>query len=92
MTELPTLETLSAIIGVSQRTIRRCLFNEAITYRELLNRIRFDAACAMLDDEKMLVTDIAFELGYSGPNNFVRAFQRIAGMTPSKYRERRGDK
>ena len=34
----------------------------------------------------MAVKDVSAELGYSNPSNFVRAFVRIAGVTPAEYR------
>lgn len=84
---LPSLEEAGEITGASQRTVKRRLFEEGITYRELLDRIRFRAARKMLGNTNLSVRDIALELGYSGPNNFIRAFKRIAGVTPSEYRQ-----
>lgn len=85
--DLPTLEQAARITDTSPRTIKRRLFEEGITYRALLNRVRFGAACELLSDARFSVKDVALELGYSGSNNFYRAFKRIAGMTPSEYRQ-----
>jgi len=86
---LPTVERLEQITGVSRRTIHRRLRECGITYQRLLDRIRFDAACEMLFVPDICVRDIACELGYSGTNNFVRAFRRMTGVTPGEYRRRR---
>ncbi len=83
---LPTLERVVQITGLSRRTIHRRLGESGITYQQLLDRIRFDAACEMLPIRQMSVKEIAQELGYSGTNNFVRAFRRMTGMTPEAYR------
>jgi len=40
----------------------------------------------MLTDHDLTVGEIAHALDYSGSNNFVRAFQRISGITPGQYR------
>ncbi|WP_428357666.1 helix-turn-helix domain-containing protein [Methyloprofundus sp.] len=32
------------------------------------------------------IIEIAFQLGYTNPANFTRAFNRWAGMSPSKFR------
>ena len=83
---LPTLEEAAEMTGMSQRTIRRRLYLEGTTYRKLMDRIRFDSAQEMLVDGGLSVRHIAFELGYSGANNFIRAFRRISGMTPTEFR------
>ncbi|GAG47040.1 unnamed protein product [marine sediment metagenome] len=80
---------MAAIIDVSARTIQRCLLDEGLTYRRLLDRVRFDAACEMLATRQMTIREIALELGYSGTNNFVRGFRRMTGMPPSEFRRRR---
>jgi AraC-like DNA-binding protein len=85
---LPTLEEAADIAGTSGRTLKRRLFGEGVAYREILDRVRFEFAQKRLEDADLPVGDIARELGYSGPNNFVRAFKRVAGMTPTEYRRR----
>jgi AraC-like DNA-binding protein len=32
------------------------------------------------------VTDVAFEVGFGDVSNFVRTFQRAAGVTPGRFR------
>ena len=41
-----------------------------------------------LGDPDLKVEAIARHLGYSGSNNFVRAFRRMSGLTPSQFRRR----
>lgn len=83
---LPKLDQAAEIVGVSQRTIRRRLNDEGTSYRGIIDRIRFTNACEMLRNSDASVTEIAFRLGYSGPNNFVRSFKRISCVTPSEFR------
>ena len=85
-TGLPKLDEAAEIVGVSERTIRRHLFNEGTNYRAVLDRIRFTTAREMLRNSDVSVTEIAFQLGYSGPNNFIRSFKRISGITPNEFR------
>ena len=84
----PTLEQVAIIIDINPRTIQRYLREHGLTYRKLLDRIAFDAACEMLQTSQMTVGEVAQELGYSGSNNFVRGFRRMTGMTPAQYRQR----
>jgi AraC-like DNA-binding protein len=86
--QLPTLEMVARMTGVSAATLKRQLASAGVTYRGLLDRLRFDAACEMLSMPEISVKAIAHELGYSGTNNFVRSFHRMTGMSPGEYRRR----
>lgn len=84
---LPTLDQLAVIVSASPATLKRYLAASGITYRELLDRLRFDEACQMLQKTEMPIKEIAQELGYSGTNNFTRSFRRMTGVTPGEYRQ-----
>lgn len=83
---VPTLEMMSELTDVSTRTLHRRLNTEGLSYQELLDRARFDRAKELLCDTDMSVKQLAFELGYSGANNFIRAFRRLSGQTPGAFR------
>ena len=83
----PNLDEVAEIVDLSQRTVRRRLYDEGTNYREILDRVRFATACEMLRGDNETVAQIAFQLGYSGANNFVRSFKRLAGMTPIEFRD-----
>lgn len=85
---LPTSEQASEILGVSRRTLSRALNSEGISYRRLVDRVRFESAVQRLRESNDDIGTIARDIGYSGANNFVRAFKRISGQTPSEYRIR----
>lgn len=86
--KLPTLDMLGNLVSVSPRTLKRHLALAGTSYTGLLDRIRFDSACAMLTASEMTIRSIACELGYSGTNNFVRSFKRMTGISPGEYRTR----
>ena len=85
---IPTCDTMASMLEVSRRTLSRALRKEGLTYQHLVERARFDRAREMLADEATSIKEIAFELGFSGANNFGRAFRRLAGVTPSQFRRR----
>jgi|GEM_PF-5735393 len=91
--KFPLLEETANIFDVSPATLKRELKSVGTTYRQLLDRLRFDIACDMLSDPQLTIRDIALELGYSGANNFVRSFHRMTGLSPGRYRrhQRRAD-
>ena len=73
--------------GTSARTLHRRLRDEGQTYQEILDEIRFERAAELLSKSDASVKELAHELGFSGPNNFIRYFQRVAGVSPSAYRK-----
>jgi AraC-like DNA-binding protein len=83
---LPSLETMAERLGMHRRAFQRALADEGTSYRHLTERILFRRAATLLGDQGLSVTSISVELGYSSPSSFVRAFRRIAGVTPLAYR------
>jgi AraC-like DNA-binding protein len=80
------LEQISEIVGTAPRTLRRRLAEEGLSFRESLERARFRLAREYLGDPDLKIEAIAHHLGYSGSNNFVRAFRRMSGLTPGEFR------
>ena len=62
------------------------LREEGIGYRQVTDRVRFRRARELLADSGLSITGIAHGLGYSGPNNFTRAFRHMSSFTPDEYR------
>ena len=49
---------------------------------------RLAAAKDLLIHSDLPVSEVAFHVGFSDVNNFIRAFRRETGCTPLRYRER----
>jgi len=81
----PSIVIISRRCGIPVRTLQRKLHNAGITYRELVDEVRFDAASCLLRQPQNNVKDVARALGYQNPSNFNRAFQRWAGVSPGEY-------
>ena len=86
---LPTIDVLADAAGVSVRTLQRRLSAAGTTYSRLMDEVRLRNALPMLEDPEIRLTDIAYDLGYSHPAHFTRAFRRWAGIAPSEYRSDR---
>lgn len=82
----PTFEAICRRVGSSARTLRRRLGEEGTGYQQLLDEARFSWAKRALEFSRRPVTQIAYELGYSAPSNFTRAFRRALGTSPSQFR------
>ncbi|NIP95348.1 MAG: AraC family transcriptional regulator [Akkermansiaceae bacterium] len=85
----PGAEEAARMVGVSRSTLFRRLAGERTTYRDLVEGVRFEAARKCLRNPRLSVKDISFLLGYSNPNNFIRAFRNLAGIPPNEFRRER---
>lgn len=85
----PSLTELAQTLNLSPRTLDRYLEKEGESFRKLSNRTRHEKALELLEDERLTVTHIAYELGYTDMSNFSRSFRREAGVAPNDYRSRR---
>lgn len=57
------------------------------TFTELLMEHRVECAKKCLD-LGMLISDVAYNVGYSDPSYFVKIFRRKIGVTPAQYRSK----
>lgn len=79
---------LAALLGVSRRQLNRIVHDlYGLSYRELLNRSRMDAANYFLANTDMSIAQIAQRLGYQTDTGFYLAYQRFFHTSPGAYRE-----
>ncbi len=83
---MPTLPELASALNVSERTFIRRLKAENTSYQELLDEVRTDRACWLLEQTDHTVEEVAHLLGYEDASNFSRTFKRWLGCTPSAHR------
>ena len=83
---IPSLELAAEIAGLSSRTLQRRLADEGLTYRELLDECRYEAAVWLIENTEHNISEIASQVGYTDPSHFARAFRRVAGVSPREYR------
>ncbi|MDW7655847.1 MAG: AraC family transcriptional regulator, partial [Bacillota bacterium] len=60
--------------------------NEGINFIDYLTNLRIKAACELLTNSDMTVSDIVKQVGYLDQPNFTRKFTQIIGVSPGKYR------
>jgi AraC-like DNA-binding protein len=85
--QYPDLSKIACELHVSERTLKRKLSEFKISYSNLLDNVRLQDACNLLETTELNIDDIALRLGYRDPANFTRAFRRWLGTTPSQYRK-----
>lgn len=81
----PSIELAADITCLSKRTLQRRLDDEGLNYRGLIVRLRYEVAIELMQKRVYTMTDIAYQLGYSDPTHFSRAFRSIAGVSPHEY-------
>jgi AraC family transcriptional regulator len=57
------------------------------SFGEYIRNIRLEKATAMLSNRTRMLTEIAFECGFSDQSHFIRCFKQKYGMTPNQYRK-----
>ena len=72
--------------GSASADTHRMMRNNVETFRGILDDVRREFACALLQDRSLSVGDIAFFLQYSEPAAFHRAFRRWTGQAPGDFR------
>ena len=82
----PTLAAIAKLLEVSDRSLRRQLQDQGISFRGLLDELRMQIALKYLRTTKLDNEDIALALGFSDAANFRRAFRRWTNKSPSEIR------
>jgi AraC-like DNA-binding protein len=79
-------QEVAALLFLHRRTLNRRLRDQGTHFQQILDEIRFEAACQLLDNTRLPLTGIAASLGYSESSAFTRAFRRWCGVAPSRRR------
>jgi AraC-like DNA-binding protein len=83
------IDTLARQLAMSGRTLQRRLAAEGVSYQELLEDVRKEAAGRYISESRLAIGEVAYLVGYSEPAPFHRAFKRWYGMTPDVFRQKR---
>lgn len=86
--DMPTLQSLANSHHLSSRTLNRHLKTQNTSYKELLAQARKAQACKLLQNTHMTIADVAYNLAYQEPANFVRAFKMWFDTTPAAWRRK----
>lgn len=83
-----TLTEAAQMLGLSAPYLSRwCCAHLGESFKELLMKERFSAACGLLTATKMPVGDIINRVGYENGSYFHKEFKRRYGVTPKEYRK-----
>jgi len=76
-------------MAMSRSTLKRRLADCDLTFRRLRDEVIYQVATKALLDTTVDVGTVAAKLGYSELSAFDRAFRRLAGVSPTKFRNGR---
>lgn len=68
-----------------ESVLKARLTRSSMTFRQLVEDIRYELALRYLQDPMLTLVDIAYLLGFSEQSAFQRAFKRSAGVTPGQH-------
>jgi transcriptional regulator GlxA family with amidase domain len=82
------VERLAFIAGTSSRNIARLFVKElGVTPHDFVEGVRLDQARNLLEATDLALKAIAFDCGFTTPDQMRNAFQRRLGLSPLRYRE-----
>jgi AraC-like DNA-binding protein len=82
----PSLASVARKLGIGARSLRRQLEDEKLSLRAIVGDVRRDRATDLLAAGAS-IKDVAFQLGFSEPSAFSRAYKRWTGRSPGGDRE-----
>jgi AraC-like DNA-binding protein len=83
---LPPFGVVARRLSMAPQTLSRKLGRSGLTYGQIKDRLRRDAALALLDKTDGSLDEIARAVGFTELSSFSRAFRRWMGMSPGDDR------
>lgn len=83
-------DALASLLAMHRRTLNRRLQSQGLTFRDVLEEVRYEVARQLLALSHLSVDDIAAALGYASASPFVRSFKRWSGQAPGHWRKELG--
>lgn len=79
---------LTKMLGISQPYLYK-IFKEkcGLSPQEKINNLKISKAKNMLKQEAMSISDIAYSLGFSTPQDFSKFFKKNTGKSPTNYKK-----
>lgn len=73
--------------GYNQKYLSHLFSNiSGLSLKQFIMNVRMDTANYMLSDTNASIAEIATSLGFSDSHNFSKAYKKVAGITPTEYR------
>jgi AraC-like DNA-binding protein len=83
---VPPIGIIARQLAIAPRTLQRRLAAEGLSFQQVVDVARREAAERLLTDASISVGEVGYLLGFSEPSAFHRAFKRWHSITPQAYR------
>lgn len=88
----PAVAELARLCGISSRHLhRQFLALTGKTISKYIENFWVEQAKDLLLAQNLSIKDVAAQCGFSHANSFSRAFRRVSGLSPQKFRQRAGE-
>ena len=77
---------IAASVNMSASTLQVKLARAGLSFQQMLDETRHELALGYIEQSRLLIAEIAFMLGFSDLSNFIRAFKRWTGKSPTEFR------
>ncbi|WP_084679796.1 AraC family transcriptional regulator [Curvibacter lanceolatus] len=84
--EVADLARVAGALNLSERSLRRHLALEGLSYRQVLDEARRSEALALMAGGPRPIAELARATGFSSHRAFTRAFKRWTGQWPSRFK------
>jgi AraC-like DNA-binding protein len=82
------VDTLCAAVGISKTSLyRKMKAVTGLSAVEFIINVRLENAARLLSETDHTISEIAYEVGFSDPYYFSRAFKKVHGCSPKIWRE-----
>lgn len=84
------LAAVASTFNLSSRTLHRRLAALGTSFQELLDEVRCEMACRLLENTTLPIAQLSLMLGYSEVSAFTRSFKRRVASAPGAWRASKG--
>ena len=89
----PRLSDVSILVGLHPSHLCRTFKKEiGINFGKYIHQVRLQRAVFLLLGSRKIIKEITYEIGYSNPQLFSKAFKRCLGCSPKAYRAQHSKK
>ncbi|MBU6308908.1 MAG: AraC family transcriptional regulator [Planctomycetes bacterium] len=83
----PSAQTLGALAGLSPSQFsRKFVQSSGLSLNRFLNVRRIRKSFSLCQDQRLSLSRIALDLGFSSQSHFTRLFSGLTGLTPNRFR------
>ena len=84
--EAPSIAELAKFAGVSETKLKK-IFKQVFgkTIFQYFQNFRMQEAARLLSEERLSVSEVGYQLGFTNLGHFTRVFEEIIGVKPKRY-------